>query len=436
MGFADSSQQHSAGDASGRVAGSLCLGIDLGSSGVRLALLDGAAHCCHGDSTSYPAAFEDGAGWQVAVGAMIKAIPADLRAGVAALAIAGTSGTLLACHPDGGRPLAPAEPYHRAYGERAEQCLVLAGEGSPAASASGALARALELQGRHQHQPLLLRHQAEWLAGWLLDDWRWGDAHNSLKLGWDPLRQDWAGSIGRSALAPCLPRVRPPGTRLGPLHPERARQLGLPRDCKVIAGTTDGNAAVLAVGPQPGDGITVLGSTMVLKQVCPSPIQGPGVYSHPLGAQWICGGASNAGGAVLRRFFDERSLVWLSRQIDPTRPSGLDYLPLPRPGERFPRDDPALQPRLEPRPVSDALFLQGLLEGLAAVEAEGWQRLRDLGAPGIQRVISVGGGARNPQWRQLRQLRLGITVLNRPGRPPAEGAARLAWQGLRSQTAA
>ena len=42
-------------------------------------------------------------------------------------------------------------------------------------------------------------------------------------------------------------------------------------------------------------------------------------------------------------------------------------------------DDPNLKPVLEPRPVSDAQFLHGLLEGLAEIEAEGWARLRELG---------------------------------------------------------
>ncbi|MYK90620.1 MAG: sugar kinase, partial [Synechococcus sp. SB0669_bin_8] len=93
---------------------------------------------------------------------------------------------------------------------------------------------------------------------------------------------------------------------------------------------------------------------------------------------------------------------------------------------RFPVDDPQLMPCLEPRPVSDALFLQGLLEGIAAIEARGWARLQALGAPAVQRVLTVGGGARNPTWRQLRQQALGCPVLNRPHASTACGAARLA----------
>jgi sugar (pentulose or hexulose) kinase len=133
---------------------------------------------------------------------------------------------------------------------------------------------------------------------------------------------------------------------------------------------------------------------------------------------------------VLRRFFSDQQLVELSRQIDPATVSGLALRPLPGRGERFPVDDPDLEPVLAPRPVSDVLFLQGLLEGLAEIERAGWYRLRQLGAPEVQRVISLGGGARNPQWRAIRQRLLGCPVLNRPGLGAALGMARLAAAAL------
>jgi sugar (pentulose or hexulose) kinase len=80
--------------------------------------------------------------------------------------------------------------------------------------------------------------------------------------------------------------------------------------------------------------------------------------------------------------------------------------------------------------VSDSLYLQGLLEGLAAIEAAGWQRLETLGAAPLQRVISLGGGARNPQWRAIRQQLLGVPVLNRPKLSAARGMAKLAATAL------
>jgi len=93
-------------------------------------------------------------------------------------------------------------------------------------------------------------------------------------------------------------------------------------------------------------------------------------------------------------------------------------------------DDPTLKPILEPRPISDALYLQGLLEGLARIEAQGWAALQRLGAEPVQRVISLGGGARNPQWRLIRQRILGVPVLNRPQCSAASGMARLALSAV------
>jgi hypothetical protein len=54
------------------------------------------------------------------------------------------------------------------------------------------------------------------------------------------------------------------------------------------------------------------------------------------------GGASN-GGAVLRQFFDDRRWLRRARPSTPPSPARLDYLPLPKPGERFPLNDPQLR---------------------------------------------------------------------------------------------
>jgi sugar (pentulose or hexulose) kinase len=172
----------------------------------------------------------------------------------------------------------------------------------------------------------------------------------------------------------------------------------------------------------------------VLKRFVPAPLAGAGVSNHRVAGRWLAGGASNAGAGILLRFFDPARIAELSRQIDPDRPTGLALLPLNGSGERFPVDDPLLEPVLGPRPVSDARYLQALLEGLTAIEAAGWQRLQELGAPPLRRVITVGGGARNSQWRALRTRALGVPVLNRPKRTAALGMALLARASFRMET--
>ena len=405
----------------------LVLGIDLGTSGIRTAVVAANGAVLDNRSQAYGGDFANPHSWREGCGDLIRAIPAQLRSQLKALAVDGTSGTLLACDRDGS-PLGKALAYSQSCPELQSALQPLVDPGSPAASCSGSLARALRLLNCHG-EAILLRHQADWISGWLLNDWRWGEEGNNLRLGWDLITNSWPARFAEQSWRQALPEIRPSGSILGTIAPEQAKALGLENDLIVVAGTTDSNAAVLAADPGPGDGITVLGTTLVMKCFTETPLHAPGVTSHRVGGRWLCGGASNAGAGVLRRFYSDDQLSELSRQINPDTDSGLRLRPLPAPGERFPVDDPELLPVLEPRPVSDALYLHGLLEGLAEIEAQGWQRLNELGAAAPRRIISIGGGARNPQWRRLRERRLGCAVTSCQT-PPAAGVARLAQQAL------
>ena len=410
-------------------------GIDLGTSGCRLALVD-AAGPIHQLSCPYPGAFRQPNSWRLGVQQLFAQLQEEQRQQIGAIAIDGTSGTLLACRPT-GEPLAPALAYNDACPEQAQHTRELVPNGGSAASSSGSVARSLWLLEQLSEQPgseLVLRHQADWLMGWLMGNWSWGEEGNNLRLGWDLLSNQWTGDIARSSWASALPTVIPSGHLVGPIGHAAAAELQLPASCQIVSGTTDANAAVLAAEPQEGDGIAVLGTTLVLKQFHSRPLHGPGISNHRLDGRWLVGGASNTGAGVLRQFFSDTQLVELSRQIDPQRPSGLQLRPLTCRGERFPIDDPQLEPVLGPRPISDALYLQALLEGLCAVEREGWKRLQELGAPPLQRVLSVGGGARNPQWSQLRRQALELQVLDRSRTSAATAMARLALRGATSNS--
>ena len=182
---------------------------------------------------------------------------------------------------------------------------------------------------------------------------------------------------------------------------------------------------------EPGEAVTSLGTTLVLKLLSETRVEDPasGVYSHRFGSLWLAGGASNSGGGVLRQYFSDAALAQLSARIDPTRPSGLDYYPLPAPGERFPLNDPALAPRMSPRPEDDARFLHGLLEGMAAIEALGYRKLAALGATPLKRVLTAGGGARNRIWAMIRQQALQVPVGAAIHGEAAFGSAMLARSG-------
>ncbi|MGI9434641.1 MAG: FGGY-family carbohydrate kinase, partial [Geminicoccaceae bacterium] len=273
-------------------------------------------------------------------------------------------------------------------------------------------------------------HQADWIAGRLSGKLGISDHNNALKLGYDVIADrwpDWFETLG--VQRHLLPKVLAPGTLIGPIAPEQADAFGLPAETAVVAGTTDGVAAFLATGASVlGDGVTSLGSTLVVKQLADRPLFDPasGVYSHRLGDLWLLGGASNSGGAALAQFFDADAIARLTPALRPELPTGLDYYPLPATGERFPINDPEKPSVTKPRPEDDATFLQALFEGIAAIEALAYQRLKVLGGPPLRSIRTVGGGAGNPAWTDIRRNRLRVEITRSAATEAAFGAARLA----------
>ena len=259
------------------------------------------------------------------------------------------------------------------------------------------------------------------------------DYHNALKTGYDVERlcwPDWVMALPHSHL---LPQVLAPGAAIGQIQPGIAAHFGINPECTMHAGTTDSTAAFIAAGVnETGVGVTTLGTTLVLKQLSAQRIEAPeyGVYSHRYGDLWLAGGASNSGAGVLRRYFDDAQLAALSMRIDPSKDSALDYYPLNGTGERFPVNDSRMQPRLEPRPDSDVEFLHGLLQGLAHIEAAGYARLAELGAPPLKRVVTSGGGAKNDVWRIMRERLLGVPVGTAARSEAAYGSALLCLDDL------
>ena len=128
----------------------------------------------------------------------------------------------------------------------------------------------------------------------------------------------------------------------------------------------------------------------------------------------------------MEQFFNTEELADLSQQINSHQASNLDYYPLIKPGDRFPINNPNLPPKLSPRPESKVEFLQGLLEGIAKIEAQGYQLLQSLGAHSLKHVYTAGGGAKNATWRVLRQCHLQVPVLISPQTEAAFGTALLA----------
>jgi len=413
-----------------------CLGIDFGTSGARSCVIDTEGAIIAEDTRDFGTLeeYERAGIWREALWDLVAALPPAIRTQLSDIALDGTSGTVLACDEE----LSPRHPPLLYNDDRAvdEAALIAktATPGHPAAAVTSGLAKVLWLKKRlGLTGARLYLNQADWLSGLLTGRVGMTDYHNALKMGLDLDTLNWPAWVEYLADVDYLPVPVAPGSALATVSRPRARYLGVNPGCMVHAGTTDSIAAFLAAGvTRSGDAVTSLGSTLVLKLLSDTRVESieHGVYSHWFGNRWLAGGASNAGGAVLRQFFDDRQLAALSETIDPAVASPLDYLPLPRAGERFPVNDPQLSPRLTPRPANDAEFLHGLLESLARIEAHGYGLLAELGATPVRRVDTAGGGAQNPVWTRIRQRLQGVPVTRATHTEAAYGSALLARDGL------
>lgn len=409
------------------------LGLDFGTSGARACVLDAQQQVVHEDRFRYQnPALQTPDDWREALHQLLRRLPAEIASRLQRIAVNGTSATVLLCDAD-LQPVSMPLLYHdcRAADEARQLCSI-APSGHIACSASSGLAKFLWLtQHADLSQARFFMHQADWLSALLSGAGGVSDYHNALKTGYDAEKlcwPDWVSDLPHSHL---LPEVLAPGDLIGAISGSISQHFNLNPACSVQAGTTDSTAAFLATGLHaPGAAATSLGSTLVLKILSPKRIEaaGPGVYSHRYGDMWLAGGASNAGAGILRQYFSDEDLIRLSAQIDPDTDSPLDYYPLPKPGERFPVNDPALQPRLTPRPADDAEFLKGLLQGISRIEAEGYAKLLELGAPPLLSVTTTGGGAKNSTWRKMRERLLHVPVEIAQHSEAAYGTALLAKQ--------
>jgi D-ribulokinase len=414
----------------------LTLGIDVGTTGVRIAALNGAetvvaqAHIGMAAAERMGSAVtQDAQVWWRATQRALAEIGRKIDLSrVRAVAVDGTSGTVLAIDRH-GVPLSPARMYNdQCDPQIGAKIARLAQADSAAHGMTSPLARAIELQPLKGIARIV--HQADWIAGCLSGQFGITDENNALKTGYDPVLRVWPEWIAETGMDPqLLPAVVPAGTLTCRSASRGGLAYGFAADIGFYAGTTDGCAAFLATGAdRAGDAVTSLGSTLVLKLLSRKPLFAPayGLYSHRIGDFWLAGGASNSGGSVLAQYFSSTELAELEAKLDADRPTQLDYYPLPAPGERFPIADPDLQPRLRPRPAEDAVFLQGLLEGIAAIEALGYRRLAELGGPPLISVRAVGGGARNTKWTQIRSRALQVPFLTAMSEEAAVGTALLA----------
>jgi xylulokinase len=385
-------------------------GLDFGTSGARISIINLQKKLVYSNSVPYSCSFKNPNSWINSCENLLVSLPIEVKINLNKLAISGTSGTLIPINLK-GEPIGEAIPYDQACTEHNILLESLASGEDHLQTPYSSLAKALKLIDKFGTN-ILLRHQSDWITGWFLKDWTHGEEGNNLKLGWDLEKESWPKSYLNTSWQKCLPQIVKSGKMIGQVNFDLAERFNLNKKLILISGTTDSNASVIAAGLGEEDGLTVLGTTIVVKKIIDKPIKKQGVTNHRLNGYWICGGASNAGCGILSQLFSDSEIKELSRQINPSKNTSLNLLPLNSKGERFPVNNANLEPILYPRPVSDSLYLHALFEGLAKIELKGWEKLGELTGSLPKKIITIGGGSKNPQWRKIREKIINIPIVS------------------------
>ena len=386
-------------------------GFDFGTSGARISIINSKKDLIYSHSVPYSYSFKNPNSWRISCENLLGSLPTNIKTNIVKLALSGTSGTLIACDLK-GNPLGKAIPYYQpCYSSNTNLIDLSKVVEEHLRTPYSSLAKALKLIDKYGGD-ILLRHQSDWLTGWFLQDWTYGEEGNNIKLGWDLIKESWPKNYFNTSLGKCLPKIIKSGKIIGEINSCLANRFKLNKKLLITSGTTDSNAAFLAAGLDKEEGLTVLGTTIVLKKNIKHPIKEKGITVHRIAGDWVCGGSSNAGCGILSKFYSDKEIKELSRQINISQKTSLNLLPLNSRGERFPVNDPLLEPILSPRPVSDSLYLHALLEGLARIELRGWDKLNELTGSRPKRIVTIGGGSKNSQWRLIREKIINIPIVS------------------------
>ena len=425
------------------------LGIDLGTQSVRAVVLSGAGHILRHGQAKFVSR-RDGARheqdpefwWQGTCGAIAQALDGLDGRAIRALAVDGTSGTILLADADLS-PRTPGLMYDdvRATVE-AEEINAAGAEyfarlGYGRMQPAWALPKLLWLR-RHDAASIpgaTLLHQTDFITARLAGRVLASDLSNALKTGCDLTTAEWPLKLltGLGIDPAMLPKLARPGSIIGTLAPGVAGALGLSADAKIIAGMTDSCAAQMGAGAlSPGSWNCVLGTTLALKGVSKALIRDPAgvMYSHrgPDGF-FLPGGASSSGAGILARDFRGADLRALTREAASRRDPALLTYPLVGRGERFPFVTPGAENFCTGTPEDEVEEFTSILLGLACVERLCFDLVARLGAPIDGNISFTGGAAANDYWTQLRADMLGREVFRPENAEPALGMARLAAAG-------
>ena len=148
-------------------------GLDFGTSGARISIINSRKELIFSNSVHYSCAFNNPKSWSDSCEKLIESLPLNIKNNIVRLSISGTSGTLLACNLKGD-PLGEAIPYNKACNNNEILIELLTTGEDHLQTPYSSLAKALKLINKYGVN-IILRHQSDWITGWFLKDWRYGE---------------------------------------------------------------------------------------------------------------------------------------------------------------------------------------------------------------------------------------------------------------------
>ena len=237
-------------------------GLDFGTSGARISIIDLHKEIVYSNSVPYLYSFKNPNSWIISCEELLDNIPIEIKRNLNKLAISGTSGTLIASNLN-GEPMGEAIPYDQACNTNKIILNSLTIGEDHLRTPYSSLAKALNLIDKYGAN-ILLRHQSDWITGWFLKDWTHGEEGNNLKLGWDLKKESWPKSYLNTSWQKCLPQIIKSGKVIDQVNSDLAKKFNLNKKLILISGTTDSNASLIAANLGKEDGLTVLGTTIVV----------------------------------------------------------------------------------------------------------------------------------------------------------------------------
>lgn len=422
------------------------IGIDIGTQGARVVLLDtkGTVAASAGQVFPLSEASREEQSPDVWWGACLtslkelKAKAADVDfTKVQAIAVTSTSGTVIPLDNQ-HRPLHNAIMYSdKRSVKQAELCTAVAvkyhNKGFTAFNSSSALAKIVWFGDTHPEKAARIDkwiHAADYLTGMLSGCWGVTDYTNAFKTGYDVSEYEWPEYLYTQLplKKEWLPEVFPSGTVIGTLSQAVAKVTGLPASIKVTVGITDGCASQIASGAvNPGEWNTTIGTTMVIKGVTKKQIvdEEGRIYSHrhPAG-YWMPGGASNTGADWVTNEFGD-NLEALGKAAEKLIPTELISYPLRQHGERFPMVAPNAV-GFEPEGLSMAERFTANMEGVAYLERFSFELIQGFTNEKVKAVFTAGGGSNSDVWLKIRSNVLNLPIYKMKEVSGAVGAAIMA----------